>query len=131
LCLNMNFGQNLDVTCEKNLRESGILRAPWGAPCMWKYNEEGYFSNMFTKQKSDGSYRWILNLKSLHNIRNNQNSAVKRPLPCNRSSFFSFFFIIVVFNSSLSLVLEDYLMSLYVAASSGYSCSTCYSSSIC
>ena len=53
-------------------------------------NEEGYFSNLFTKQKSDGSYRWILNLKSLHNIRNNQNSAVRRPLPCNRSSFFSF-----------------------------------------
>ena len=29
-------------------------------------NEEGYFSNMFTKQKSDGSYRCILNLKSLN-----------------------------------------------------------------
>ena len=32
LGVNMNFRQFLGVICAKNLRESGILSSPWGAP---------------------------------------------------------------------------------------------------
>ena len=36
----MNFRQFLGVICVKNLRESGILSRPWGAPYIIKLKNE-------------------------------------------------------------------------------------------